>query len=437
MKKLIPVTVLAVMLLLLTMSWINVAKYKNELNAEYNRHIENAESYVSKKVYIDAVKEYERALEYHPEEFDIAMEIAELYQKLDNNGAFVKACENAISIDPKQPKPYLLLVERYLSKMNYSKAFATLQKAEAYIPDNKDIIKKIKELKGKYSTLSTKFDTFSGFQYEGTSKDGYARVSLDGKYGLLKTNNKMTIPFDYEDIGLFMNKLIPVKQGGEWFYITKDGYRKLVPDHPAEELGAFSSKYAPAKIDGVYGYIDMKAKEYHFEYEYAGCFANDIAAVKKDGKWGIINISFEKVTDFKFDDIVMDEYGFCSENGVFIAVEDGKYYIYDTNGEKLSDGYDEIRRFVSKEPAAFRKGDKWGFISKSGEVIMDATYEDADSFNLGYAPFCKKGKWGCIDENSNVVIEPDFEEMSVFSRNGKSLVTQDGIKQFLVVKIYE
>ncbi len=281
MKKLIPVAVLGGLVLMLTVSWANVAQYKSGLNAEFNRHIQNAESFVSKKVYIDAVKEYERALEFHPDDYDLSMKIVDLYDKLDNNGSYVKACENAITIDPTQPKPYLLLADRYLEKIDYRKAYDVLHRGEEKIPDNKDILSRIKKIKSEYSTLSMKFDTFYGFQYDAKSTEGYAKVEDDGKFGLLKGATKLLVKCEYDDIGLFMNKLIPVKKGGEWFYITQEGYRKLVTDRPADWLGSFSSQYAPAKIDGKYGYIDTKAKEYQFEYDDAGCFANGVAPVMK------------------------------------------------------------------------------------------------------------------------------------------------------------
>ena len=70
-------------------------------------------------------------------------------------------------------------------------------------------------------------------------------------------------------------------------------------------------------------------------------------------------------------------------------------------------------------------------------MIIDGIYDDAKSFNVGYAPFLKDNKWGCIDEKGNVLIEPTFESMEAFSDNGYALITDEGIREFLIINLYE
>ena len=247
----------------------------------------------------------------------------------------------------------------------------------------------------------------------------------------------MTASIKYEEIGLPGQDVIPIYQDSEWYYINMNGYRKLVPDNSAEYLGTFHNNYAPAKVNGVYGYLDKKMQESHFEYEYAGCFSNGIAAVKKDGKWAVIDTSFKNVTGFDFDEILIDDYGFCSVYDVFFAKQGDKYYLYDTAGNRLSEGFEDAKLFASDEPAAVKKDGKWGFVSKSGETLLEFKYEDANSFSLGYAPYCEKGKWGCIDENGAVLIKPEFDDLKPFSNNGYALAESDGIQNFVVITIYK
>lgn len=438
MNKFVPLAAMGGLLLMLTVSWANVAGYNKELNEEYNRHLKSAENYISKEIYVDAIKEYKTALDLRPNNYEIAMKVVELYDKLDDKNNYIKACQTAITADPKQEKPYLLIADNYLSKLNYTKAYKILHEGQEAIPDSKEIAARIKQIRSQFTTLSMKYDSFDGFQISSGTKSGVARVSLDGKYGLLNSDNKLSRPCEYEDIGLAMAGLTPVKQNGEWFYVDKNGYRKLVPDQEVDELGSFSGLYAPAKIDGKWGYLDAKMKEHHFEYEYAGSFYLNSAPVKKDGKWGIIDNKFESITGFVFDDILVDAYGFCTEYGVFFAKEsDGKYYLYDTAGQKLSEGFDDAKRFASKQAAAVKKGSKWGFLSRKGELVIKPTYEDANSFCLGYAPVSIKGKWGCIDETGTMMIEPQFDHLDSFFSNGYALSETDGVKQFVVVNKYE
>lgn len=437
MNKTIPLAILLTMILMLGISWYNVSEYKSSVNAEYDGHIEAAEEFMTKDIYIDAVKEYEAALKLRPNDYDVAIKIMDLYDKLEDQSSYIKACQSAINADPTQPHPYIQLANCYNERMNYSKAYETLSHGMENADDVSEISLKISELKGEYSLLSMEYDSFDGWVYINNETNGYARVSKNGEYGLLKSDNRLTIKCEYEDIGILSDDLMPVKLKDEYYYATSKGYRKLVTDHTSGYLGCFSEGYAAAKLDDDWGYIDKNAKEYQFEYQYAGSFANGIAAVQKDGKWGLINTSFKTVVDFELDDVLLDEYGFCSTYGVVWVRKEGKYYLYNLKGECISDGYDDAKMFASEEPAAVKTGNQWGFVSKKGELVIKPAYKDANSFSLGYAPYCENGKWGCIDENGNTLIEPTFDAMSSFARNGYAYAEVDGIKKFVVVSIYE
>ena len=59
--------------------------------------------------------------------------------------------------------------------------------------------------------------------------------------------------------------------------------------------------------------------------------------------------------------------------------------------------------FISK------KNDKYGFVDKNGNVVVDYIYDDATKQNeYGYCGIKKDGKWGAIDNKGNVVIEPTY-----------------------------
>lgn len=424
-------------LCMLIVSWKNLLGYYSSITETYQSHIKKAEAYMEKKIYIDAVGEYELALQVKSDDYDIAMKIVDLYDELKNESGWIKACQNAISADKLQQEPYIRLVNYYMENAKLQDAYSVLKEAEKNLKDLTEIHTRILDIKGRYSLENMRYESIMPFGYSDNLKTGYAVVSLGGQKGIIDTDRDIVVSIKYDNIGIPGQDVTPICQENEWFYINEDGYRKLVPDHPAEYLGTFHDNYAPAKINGYYGYLDKKMQEYHFEYEYAGCFANGIAAVKRDGKWAVINTSFENVIGFDFDEILMDDYGFCSTYGVFFASQGGKYYLYDTNGNCISESFDDACLFASDEPAAVKKDGKWGFISKSGEIVTEFKYENAVSFNLGYAPYCEKNKWGCIDEKGDVLIEPTFDSMQSFSHNGYALAELDGIQEFVVITIYK
>ena len=58
---------------------------------------------------------------------------------------------------------------------------------------------------------------------------------------------------------------------------------------------------------------------------------------------------------------------------------------------------------------------KYGFIDKSGKVVIEPQFDDVGPFSEGFAGVEKDGKWGFIDKSGKVVIEPQFDDAEPFS----------------------
>ena len=58
---------------------------------------------------------------------------------------------------------------------------------------------------------------------------------------------------------------------------------------------------------------------------------------------------------------------------------------------------------------------KYGFIDKSGKVVIEPQFDGASNFSEGFACVEKDDKWGFIDKNGKVVIEPQFDDAEPFS----------------------
>lgn len=437
MKNIMPYLLLIAMLFLVIISWKNTFDFKDSDKKNYEKYIASAEEYENKKIYIDAVEYYKKAFSIKSDNYELAMKIVELYEILGIEDSYISACKSAIKADSTQLEPYMLLADLYENKNQFNQEYEILKSASENI-ENDEIINRINKVKGIYELNSIKYDNIKDYYFPTNSDEGYAVVENAGKYGLIDNENNVIADCIYDDIGLLNEDVIPVKLDNEYYYINSDGYRKLVTDEKAEYLGTFSSGYAPIKVNGRYGYVNKDMKVTELEYDFAGCFSDGIAAVEKDGKWAVINKSFEKVTGWDFDEIILDCYGHCSSYNVFWAKKDGKFYMYDNEGNQISDtGYENAYMFVSEEPTAVESDGKWGFVSIKGEQISDFLYEDAKPFNYGYAPVKLEEKWGCIDIEGTVLIEMQFSDMSSFYSDGFSIIDSEGIKQILSIKIYD
>ncbi len=54
--------------------------------------------------------------------------------------------------------------------------------------------------------------------------------------------------------------------------------------------------------------------------------------------------------------------------------------------------------------AAVRRGGKWGFIDRRGEIAVPRVWEDAFSFDGGIARVRRRGKWGLIGVDGATIL---------------------------------
>ena len=82
----------------------------------------------------------------------------------------------------------------------------------------------------------------------------------------------------------------------------------------------------------------------------------------------------------------------------------------------------ESERIAEEDFSPFREGltrveknRKWGFIDKTGKVVIAFNYDDAKDFSEGLAAVKLNGKWGFIDKTDKVVIPFKYKDANQFS----------------------
>src|SRR5688572_5706452 len=61
-----------------------------------------------------------------------------------------------------------------------------------------------------------------------------------------------------------------------------------------------------------------------------------------------------------------------------------------------------------------RHNGKYGFIDKSGKLIIKQQFGEAFSFSEGLAPVKINGRWGYVNDRGKIVIKPRFELADLF-----------------------
>lgn len=240
-------------------------------------------------------------------------------------------------------------------------------------------------------------------------------------------------------------KLFPIKAGDKWGYVDNKG--QYVINSQFEEAFNFSEGLALFKsTDGKFGFIGEDGK-YVINpiYKDANSFSEGLAAVvMENGKPQFI----DKDNKILFS-VDKAEYCLGFKEGLARVKIKGKWGFIDKTGKVVVNPIYEDAQDFSDGLAAVAKKDekkdevKWGYIDKSGAVKINFQFvKDKDkwfcepgSFTDGLAFTSSDGKqWGCIDKDGKYQINPQFEGdfgNPYEFKNGVSLVAQGGSYGFI------
>jgi hypothetical protein len=264
----------------------------------------------------------------------------------------------------------------------------------------------------------------------------------------------------YNEVGIYSDGLVLVKEGNTYKYLNEKG--KVVIDLSDAKYKSKNEKISEAGYfyDGL-ALITLKSNENAylggFYIDKKGKIALTTAQVNKQmtGKnrkiSGLHSVFSEGVTisDGRPEDMHLcvinkdgsgkwypgsySDYYWYTEGLLCTGnYKNGNFYWHyvDKNFKNvISANYDDARPF-NQDLAPVKINDKWGFINKSGKIVIRAQFENfaaLDSyysykvFNDGLAAVQKGGKWGLIDKSGKTVIAYKYAE-PLFFINGYTCV---------------
>ena len=298
------------------------------------------------------------------------------------------------------------------------------------------------------------------------SKNAYLITSVNGKYGINK-NKKQLLKNEYEDINYnTLNQLfICRKQQAKGVY-NLDGKAIVPMDYDEITIGGiyinaikgnqsliFDAKgnkidtkfVSLLKATDKYSIIIDQNNNYNIvdnnnnlllkeNYAYIEYYRDNYFIVTKNGYTGIINangsiiVPIEYSTISKIDKTEILEATKIKNNQIdlidmnakvvrglenaqmsitdnYIKLESDKSVNYYTL-EARQTSYKEL--FPNNKIYAYTQNGKWGFVDKSGQVIVPARYEAVTEQNGNTAGFKQNGKWGIIDTSGNIIVQPIY-----------------------------
>lgn len=152
----------------------------------------------------------------------------------------------------------------------------------------------------------------------------------------------------------------------------------------------------------------------------------------------MLNRNGKERTEYIYDDVIMDAYGFCFRQGVAFVKENGAYHLVDRKGKQIGEQtFENAKPFSESGYAAVCQNGKWGYADSKGELIIACQYEDAESFENGFAAVCTDKTWGYIDETGNQVIKPQYEAVTAMSDQGTAAALQGGKWTLIQLDIFK
>ena len=424
---------------LLAVAWLSAINDMVSVPKNLKQHVEKAEAFEKKEIYVDAVTEYQGALEYKQGDVELSMKMANDYLAYGDTKKFIATCQQLAETDQKNTTALDTLMKYYQDNMQEDRAVKYLKTFTEKYPDNENAAKWLKELQGTYTTIFCKYSQMSPVYNDSMV------VKNEMAYGITDATGKDLTECIYSEVHPYSadGYALVLRENGTYAYLDRDGLARKAPDEGYTDLGQFNENRAPACKDGKYGFLDENMEEKtDFSWDALTSVKNRLAAAQQNGKWAIVSLNGKAKTEYIYDDVICDENGICSEQKLFIVKENDSYHLVNSKGKRVGEEtFEAAKAFTKAGYAAVCKNGKWGFVNEKGELVIDYQYEDALSFSNGYAAVKKDGKWGYIDTENTMAVDPELALATSLSDEGTAavkIVNEDGEEwQLIQLCIFE
>jgi len=418
-RYLIPVA----LILLMIVSTCKLTSDAAKKEEAYNGYIEEARDYAGQGITVDAIESYQNALNMNPT-LELYLEVGNYFKENELDREAVDWGESLIKRYSKDAGSYEYLLGEYMELQDYNSCFrlnSTMKKRNVTSGKLNEMIDSIQYA---YTIDYSTFTNVSVF-----SENRCAVQDQDGLWGYIDNTGNVCIGTGYKAAGAYGSELAAVQdEDGALYYIDPEGNKKRVPDLDIEysTLGYIGDEVFTASDGTSYGFYDMKYNKLSGSYEYAGTLNLNVAAVRNNEEWMLVDRSGQPLNAVKYQDIKLDEKEIAYRNErAFVQIEN-KYYMVDGTGNQITNtAYEDAKTFLSQSYAPVKQDGKWGFTDVAGNMVIKPMYEDARGFINGLAAVKLNGTWGYINEENEMVIENSFEGAMDFNSDGCTFIKQE------------
>lgn len=409
MRKIINLSILSILLII---SAFLVLTYRNKSNYVVKQR-NYAQAFYNKKLYKDAIKEFEKLNKEDLLKEDVLM-IAESYLALEEFNTAINMSIEDFDLH-KIPKEKKHKIQENILKI--------LDDKEMYKEYNKFFLKLDEELKNKYmdkylSDYVIYGESFDQIKYTLNDYEEYIGKKDDFWY-LITNKGKIKHSSKNEDIlGWNSPYLTVINQGNTLVIDEKNDIRA---HFDGIDYFAFQHPYIVKNTSSGQIYIDRSSVNKSKVYKKASNFIDNKAVVIDDGI-KIIDTNFELISNLEGQDFKIDS----RNNAIYdnkVIVKLKKYKIYDISKDKYSDEYDDID-FSYGQHIAVKNKNKWTYIDQDFNSVSDKGFNQAYSFSNDIGLIKENNRYKIINKNLKVIKEVE-DEIYPFNEEGISFTKKE------------
>jgi len=205
----------------------------------------------------------------------------------------------------------------------------------------------------------------------------------------------------YRDVALSQTRLFPAIENEKWGFVDSTG--KVVIQYQFEEAGTFSENLAAVKLEGKFGFINKTGITVIKPlFEEADRFINGLSLVEINSTVGLIDQRGNWI--FKLDSASISG----PVNNFYIVEKEETSFFLNRKGKSINNEFESLSEFNGFR-AAFKKDGYVGYIDTLGNTIIPPIYEEGSDFENGFAQVKKKELCGLINEDGKFIIPLKFD----------------------------
>ena len=271
----------------------------------------------------------------------------------------------------------------------------------------------------KYELFSTRGKALSKISFNNLEKlDSNRLLAKSGKWGIIENTGKEIIPFEYDSIYQKSNQILVLNKEGRTAFMNREF--KLTLPLSIGYIGRMIGDFFVAQNGAYFGFYHQSGKEI-FPWVYHEIYYNEnqsILLLKKDAKWALADTTGKLLSSFIFDEIRMAKKP-IQNNEQIIAIRINKLWGFLSKTGKLilTPQFESISSW-NNESFIVRNNKHFGFYNAEGVKIYDTIYDDIKFIHEQLLTIKINGKYSFGEINFNkILFEPRFDEVNIFSED--------------------